>query len=197
MIQRGSTACSCFPFFSVAITCKIGSFLSSLDNLLQENVIVFFSFRFFFFFKSNFKMALIWKKKAILYLLFTFFNHQRKVTKFPSAHISLTYIHVFLLTLLTFLPYQFWKKKKNTNLSGMVSLWCDSWCWFLSTPSWNNQQITKWWAKLKLECLLLTYAKFIVICKPRTLNDGRWRLRSIQKTQKALLLSSSHSAFYR
>ena len=52
--------------------------------------------------------------------------------------------------------------------------------------------ITKWWAKFKLECLLLifisTNTKFKVICKPRTLNDGRWRLISIQKTQKALLL---------
>ena len=31
-------------------------------------------------------------------------------------------------------------------------------------------------SKIRLECLLLicvyTYAKFIVICKPRTLNDG-------------------------
>ena len=35
------------------------------------------------------------------------FSYQGKVTKIPSAHISLTCI---LLTLLTFLPYQFWKK---------------------------------------------------------------------------------------
>ena len=28
---------------TVVATCKIGSFLSSLDNLLQKNVIVFFS----------------------------------------------------------------------------------------------------------------------------------------------------------
>ena len=45
-----------------------------------------------------------------------------------------------------------------------------------------------------MECLLLiciyTDAKFIVICKPWTLNDGRRRLSSIQKMQKALLLSS-------
>ena len=45
------------PCFSknVAATCKIGSFLCSLDNLLvlQKNII------FFFFLKSNFKMALI------------------------------------------------------------------------------------------------------------------------------------------
>ena len=56
-------------------------------------------------------MALIWKKR----LLLTYFSHflvtmQGIVTKIPSAHISLTYIHVFLLTLLTFLPYQFKQK---------------------------------------------------------------------------------------
>ena len=39
---------------NVVATCKIGSFLCSLDNLLQKNVIVLF-----FFLKSNFKMALI------------------------------------------------------------------------------------------------------------------------------------------
>ena len=41
---------------NVVPTCKIGSFLHCLDNLLQKNVIVLF------FWKSNFKMALIWKK---------------------------------------------------------------------------------------------------------------------------------------
>ena len=39
----------------VVATCKIGSFLCSLDTLLRKNVIVLF----FFFWKSNFKMALI------------------------------------------------------------------------------------------------------------------------------------------
>ena len=38
---------------NVVVTCKIGSSVCSLDNLLQKNVIVFF------FWKSNFKMALI------------------------------------------------------------------------------------------------------------------------------------------
>ena len=65
--------------------------------------------------------------------------------------------------------------EKNTNLSGLVSLWYDSWCCFLFAPFWNNQWITDWWAKFKLQCLPLiciyTNAKFIVICKPRTLND--------------------------
>ena len=90
----------------------------------------------FFFWKSNFKMALIWKM-AIFDLLFTFFSHQGEVTKIPSAHISLTYIHVFCSSYWLFCLTNF--EKKNTNLSGMVSLWYESWCWFLFTPFWNNQ----------------------------------------------------------
>ena len=35
------------------------------------------------------------EKRAIFDLLFIFFSHQGKVIKIPSAHISLTYIHVF------------------------------------------------------------------------------------------------------
>ena len=46
------------PCFSenVVVTCKIGSFLCSLDNLLQNNVIVFF------FWKSSFKNVAHLKK---------------------------------------------------------------------------------------------------------------------------------------
>ena len=73
---------------NVVVTCKIGSFLSSLDNLLQKIVIVFI----FGNQISNWRSI---KKRAIFDLLFTFFSQQGKVTKIPSAHISLTYIHVF------------------------------------------------------------------------------------------------------
>ena len=139
---------------NVVVACKIGSFLCNLDNLLQKNVIVFF-------FENQISKWRSFEKRAIFDLLFTFFSYQGKLElpKFLQqiSH-SHTYIHVFC------------------SLSGMVSLWCDSWCWFLFTPFCNNQQITKWWAKFKLECLLLiciyTNAKFIVICKPRTLNGG-------------------------
>ena len=89
---------------NVVDTCKIGSFLCSLDNLLQKNVIVFF-------FENQMSKWRLFEKRAIFDLLFTFFSYQGKVTKIPSAHISLTYIYTcILLTLLTFLPYQFWKK---------------------------------------------------------------------------------------
>ena len=35
------------------------------------------------------------KKELVLTYFSLFFSHQEKVTKIPSAHISLTYIHVF------------------------------------------------------------------------------------------------------
>ena len=66
------------------VTCKIGFFLCSLDNLRQKNVIVPF-------FGNQISKWRSFEKRAI----FTFFSHQGKVTKIPSAHISLTYIHVF------------------------------------------------------------------------------------------------------
>ena len=51
---------------NVVTTCKIGSFLCSLDNLLQENVIVFF------FGNQISKWRSFEKKGSIFDLLFTF-----------------------------------------------------------------------------------------------------------------------------
>ena len=60
----GLTGCGMGPWLvlvspcfreNVVATCKIGSFLCSLDNFLQKK-------RYSLFWKSNFKMALIWKK---------------------------------------------------------------------------------------------------------------------------------------
>ena len=65
---------------NVVVTCKIGSFLCSLDNLLQKNVIV----------QIKFQNGAHLKKGY-----FHIFSYQGKVTKIPSAHISLTYIHAF------------------------------------------------------------------------------------------------------
>ena len=88
---------------NVVVTCKIGSFLCSLDNLLQKNVIVLF-------FENQISKWRSFEKRAIFDLLFTFFSHQGKVTKIPSAHILLTFIHLFCSPYWLFLPYQFWKK---------------------------------------------------------------------------------------
>ena len=85
----------------------------------------------FLFLKIKFQNGAHLKKRAIFDLLFTFFSHQGKVTKIPSAHISLTYILVVCSPYWLFCLTNF---RKNTNLSGLVSLWCDSWCWFLFTP---------------------------------------------------------------
>ena len=151
---------------NVVATCKIGSFLCSLDNLLKKNVIVFF-------FGNQISKWRSFEKRAIFDLLSTFFSHQGKVTKIPSAHISLTYIHLFCSLYWLFCLTNF---EKNTNLSGMVSLWYDSWCWFLFAlfgtinKLQNGEQNLSW----NVYILMCTYtiAKFIVICKPRTLNDG-------------------------
>ena len=106
---------------NVVVTCKSGSFLCSLDNLLQKNVIVFF------FWKSNFKMALIWKK-GYFWSTFHIFSHQGKVKKIPSANMSLIYVHVFcspylLFFFLFFLPHQFWKKKYEFMWYGFSLVW--------------------------------------------------------------------------
>ena len=53
---------------NVVVTCKIGSFLCSLDNLLQTNVI-------FFFFGNQIPKWCSFEKRAIFDLLFTFISH--------------------------------------------------------------------------------------------------------------------------
>ena len=120
-------------------------------------------------------MALIWKKGYFWPTFHIFYSPGKSYKNSFSTY--LTHIHTRILHFAH--PIEFFcltNFEKNTNLSDMVSLWYDSWCWFLFAPFWNNQWITKWWAKFKLECLLLictyTNAKFIVICKPRTSNGG-------------------------
>ena len=73
---------------NVLATCKIGSIMCSLYNLLQKNVIVLF-------FGNQISKWRSFKKRAIFDLFFTFSSHQGNVTKLPSAHISNTYILVF------------------------------------------------------------------------------------------------------
>ena len=75
---------------NIVVTCKIGSFLCSWNNNSLQKKTLLFSF-----FKIKFQNGAHLKKRAIFDLLFRFFSYQGKVTKIPSAHISLTYIHVF------------------------------------------------------------------------------------------------------
>ena len=94
-----------------------------------KNVIVFFI-------ENQISKWRSFEKRAIFDLLFTFRSTREKLQNFFSTY--LTHIHTCILfTLLTFLPYKFWKKKKK--LAGMVFLWYDSWCWFIFAPFWNNQ----------------------------------------------------------
>ena len=94
---------SCFRE-NVIVTCKILSFLCSLNNFLLKNVNVFF-------FGNQVSKWRSFEKRTIFDLILTFLNHKGKDTKLPSAHISLTYINaLILLTLLTFLPSKFFKK---------------------------------------------------------------------------------------
>ena len=83
-------------------TCKIGSFLCSLDNLLQKNVIVFFL--------NQVSKWRSFEKRAIFDLLFTFFALPGKSYK-NSFSTYLTHIHTrILLTLLTFFALPILKK---------------------------------------------------------------------------------------
>ena len=88
---------------NVVVTCKIWSFLCNLDNLLQKNTIVFF-------FENQFSKWCSFEKGAIFDLLFTFFSHQGKVTKIPSAHISLTYIYTYFAHYIDFFALPILKK---------------------------------------------------------------------------------------
>ena len=133
---NGSMACSCFPL--LVATCKIGSFLCSSDNLLQKNVIVSFL-------EIKFQNGAHLKKGLFL----TYFSHflvtREKLQKFLQ-HISHSYTYTYFAHPIDFFCLTNFEKK-NTYLSGMVSLWYDSWCWFLFVPfleqSINNKMVTK------------------------------------------------------
>ena len=146
---------------NVVATCKIGSFLCSLDNLLQKNVIVFF-------FGNQISKWRSFENWAIFDLLFTFFSRQGKVTKNRSAHISLTYIHVFCSPYWLFCLTNFEKKIRIYQVRFLfgMSPGVDSYSRHFGTSSINDKMVSK-----ILVGMSTTDAKFIVICKPRTLND--------------------------
>ena len=102
---------------NVVVTCKIGSFLCSLDNLLQKNVIVFF-------FGNQISDWRSFEKKGYFWPTFHIFSCQGKITKITSAHISLTSIHTcILLTLLTFFALPILKKKYEFIRYGFSLVW--------------------------------------------------------------------------
>ena len=103
---------------NVVATCKIGSFLCSLDNLLQKNVIILFL-------EIKFQNGAHLKKGLFL----TYFSHfpvtREKLQKFLQ-HISQTHTYTYFAHSIDFFALPI--LKKNTNLSGTVSLWYESWC---------------------------------------------------------------------
>ena len=168
---------------NIVATCKIGSFLCTLGNLLQKNVIVlFFFFFFFFFWKKISKWRSFEKKRLFLTYFSHFFSHQGKVFCSPYGLFGLTNF----------------EKKYEFIRYGFSLVWVLVLILIRAILEQSIKLITKWWAKYKLECLQLvctyTNAEFIGICKL-----GLWmtEVKIQYKSQKAPLLSSSHFAFYR
>ena len=92
---------SCFRE-NVVGTCKIGSFLCSLDNLLQKNVIVFF-------FGNQISKWCSFEKGAIL----TYFSHflvTREKFKKILQHISHTHTYMYFAHPIDFFALPIWKK---------------------------------------------------------------------------------------
>ena len=88
---------------NVVATCKIGSFLCSLDNLLQKNVIVFF-------FGNQFQNGAHLKRGLFL----TYFSHflvtREKLQKFLQ-HISHLHTYVYFAHPIDFFALTILKKK--------------------------------------------------------------------------------------
>ena len=116
---------------NVVATCKIGSFcVINLDNLLQKNVIVLF-------FGNQISKWRSFEKRAIFDPLSHFLVTREKLQKFLQ-HISHSHTYTYFAHPIDFFCLTNFEKK-NMNLSDTVSLWYESWCWFLFAPFWNNQ----------------------------------------------------------
>ena len=88
---------------NVVVTSKIGSFLCTLYDLFQKNVIVFF-------FGNQISKWRSFEKGAIFDLFSHFLVTREKLQKF-LRHISYSHTYMHFAHLLTFfLPYQFKKK---------------------------------------------------------------------------------------
>ena len=104
---------------NVVATCKIGSILCSLDNLLQKNII-------FLFLGNQISKWRSFEKKR---LFLTYFSHflvtREKLQKFLQ-HISHSHTYTYFAHPIDF--FCLTNFEKNTNLSDTVSLWYESWC---------------------------------------------------------------------
>ena len=102
---------------NIVATCKIGPFSCSLDNLPQKNVIVLF-------FGNQFSKWRSFEK----WLFLTYFSHflvtREKLQKFLQ-HICQTHTYMYFAYPIDF--FCLTNFEKNTNLSGTVYLWYESW----------------------------------------------------------------------
>ena len=101
---------------NVVVTCKTGSFLCSLNNLFQKKSNIFF-------FGNQILNGAYLKKELFL----TYFSHYLLLGRSYKNSFStyLTHIYMYFAHPIDFFCHTNFEKK-NTNLSGMVSLWCDS-----------------------------------------------------------------------
>ena len=175
---------------NIVVTCKIGPFVCSLDNLPQRNVIVLF-------FGNQISKWRSFEKRAIFDLLFTFSSHQGKGTKIPSTH-YLKHIHTYTYFAhpIDFFALPILKKYEFIRYSfSLVWVLVLILIRAILRQSINNKMVSKF----KLECLLLIYIltlmkKFKVFCKPRTLNDGvkiQWNTEIAKSTAKYRFLAAA------
>ena len=94
---------------NVIVTCKIVSFLCSLDNFLLKNVIIFLLLEIIFQNGAHLKRRLLWTHFS------HFFGHQGKIQKFLQHISHLHNIYTILLTLLTFCHTNFAKNTVQIN----------------------------------------------------------------------------------
>ena len=92
----------CFREY-VVVTCKIVSFLSSLDTLLQKNIIVFF-------FGNQISKWRSFEKRAVFGLLFTFLVTRENLQKFLQ-HVSHSHTYTYFAHPIDFFAL-LWKKCK-------------------------------------------------------------------------------------
>ena len=100
---------------NVVATCKIGSFLCSLNNLLQKNVVVLL-------FGNQISKWRSFEKRAIFDLLFTFSSHQGKLQKFLQ-HISQTHTYTYFAHPIDFFCLTNFEKKYNFIRYGFSLVW--------------------------------------------------------------------------
>ena len=124
--------------------------LSCLHNFLLKSV-------FFFLFWNHILKLCPFVKSVMFDILFNLYSHQGKDAKNPYAS------HLRTPTCSTYWPFLASHYFAKVAKSCIVSFKCNSLCWFVFLSFWSNQWITKWWAKLMLECVPHVFG-YTVIC---------------------------------